>query len=147
MLVVIVTAALVVAGCGSSSSSDSTALSKAAFIKKADAICAKTDGVQAAKFRTYAASHKQLLGTRAGMEQVIRIVGIRPVFTEVKEIAALPAPEGDEERIASILQGIEEATKKAEKEPSSTERYNGNPYLGVKKMAREYGFKACAEPL
>jgi hypothetical protein len=148
LLCTFLAAASAAAGCGGGGSEDSTPPpTKAAFIKRADAICEKTDTTQKAAFKVFSQKNPNAAG-RSGEEEVVVVVGLPPVRTEVKELAALPTPGGDEEKIAAILRGIEEAVKEGEAEPSTMlKKGSSGPFAPVERLAREYGFKACAFPL
>lgn len=50
-------------------------------------------------------------------------------------------------RIEAIVAGIEAAVKEAAENPQSAEKIKGNPFNQVDKLAKEYGFKACAQAL
>lgn len=162
MLIVPVVLACIAVGCGggssdparssaSATSSDvaaTSALTKAKFIKLGDAICAATDKKQNAAFKAYSAKHPGEKPGKASQEKVIVSVGLPPIHVEAEELAGLSAPGGDQAKISAIVQGIEAATAKAEKDPSSVLlRGVGNPFFEVDGLAREYGFKACASAL
>lgn len=138
-------AVLIAAGCGDGGSE--AALSKAQFIKRGDAICEKADETQNAGLRGYTAKNAKKASTQAGKEDLVTIVGLPPVKTEVEELHALGPPSGDEAKVEAILTGIEEALEDAEENPQSIEKRAGNPFNAVDELAREYGFKACAQAL
>jgi hypothetical protein len=141
------------AGCGGGSGDDSTssgteAMTKAAFIKRADAICAKTDKTQEAALEDFFDQRPNAKPTQALNEKVVVVVGLPAVQTEAEEIAALPVPEGDEDEIQAIVDGVEEAVEKGEADPSSlVGKGTSGPFEAVGKLAGEYGFKACALPV
>lgn len=164
ILIVLVVAALALAtGCGSSSDSSSqattasgksattvsnaTPLTKAAFIKKGDAICEKTDEDQKTAIAIYTKKHPGNQSSTAWLTKMIAVAAVPPIVTEAEELRELGAPSGDEETIEAIIKGIEEATVKTEADPASVIKLAGNPYNAVGKMAGKYGFKACNQPL
>lgn len=132
--------AVVWSGCGGSSDA---ALTKQEFIEQADAICAKADKEQTSALELLG---KSLTGNPSSAKNQERIVkgGLVPVQQEAEEIAELSPPKGDEAEVAAIVEGIEEAVKKTEADPSHA---NEATFAPVGKLAAKYGFKACSEPL
>jgi hypothetical protein len=137
--------ALFAAGCGASD--DSSSLTKAQLIAKADEICAKADKAQL-KGLAEAAETKSI-DQRDTTEQEALVVskGLPPIQKEAEEIRALGAPAGTEDEIEAIVDGIEKAVDRAEEKPSSIEKATGTPFDGVDKLAAEFGFKACSQAL
>jgi hypothetical protein len=144
--VLVLAAALFMAGCGGGDDKAST-LTKAEFLKQGDAICKKADKAQETEFAVYAKAHSKNLETKTGREKLILVAGLRPVLAEAEELAALGVPSGDEKEVEAIVTGIKEAVKKAEKNPQSVEALSKNPFEEVDELSREYGFKICAEAL
>jgi hypothetical protein len=142
---------LLAAGCGRSGDDTSTStqvLTKEAFIQRADEICERIDEVQRKRMTTYLAKQSKAALSRTVSERAVVAAGLPPLWTEVAEMDALPAPEGDEEEIQAIIEGIEEAIRKGEADPGSlVNSKSAGPFDDVAKLAREYGFKACAFPL
>jgi len=149
--------AVFVSGCGGSGGSDTSTdtsskasakvLTKAAFIKRADQICERTDKVQKAALQGYFAKQPGA-ASQAVSEEAVVAVGLPPIRTEVEEIDALPVPAGDEGRIQAIVDGIEAAIGRGEKDPGSlVNSQSAGPFDAVGKLARAYGFQACAFPL
>lgn len=141
--------AAVAGGCGGSGdSATAETLTKAEFIKRADAICKRADAVQNKELRSYFAKRSDGNPSRTLNEEAIVKVGLPPLRDEASELDALPAPEGDEEEIQAIVEGIEEAIEKSEKEPGALVSSNSaGPFTAVGKLASEYGLKVCAFPL
>jgi hypothetical protein len=136
--------ALLAAGCGGGEST----ISKAELIKQGDVICEQADESQAGELAAYEQQHAKDLSsasTAAVEEQLIAGVILPSVLTEAEELEALGAPSGEEAKVQAIIAGIEEAAKKAEKAPASIEEGSKSPFNEASKLAREYGFKACAE--
>jgi hypothetical protein len=138
------TLAALIAGCGKSAEGGERAPTRAAFIKRADAICDKADEKQNVVNDAYLDKHRNV--SQPIEENVVRL-SLPLVQIEAEEIAALPAPEGDEEKIGTIIQGIERAVERGEANPSTLLTRSAGPFVSVDKLAREYGFKACALPL
>ncbi len=150
-LLVVLLLALALGGCGGSDDNvGDEPLTKAQFIERADAICAGTDKTQKSALRIFFQKHPKATASKAVEEEVVVVVGLPPVRTEVKELAALSPPKGDEQKIQTFIQEIEEAVKKGEADPSTMiqgKRGSGGPFAVAGKLAREYGMKTCAFPL
>ena len=143
--------ALLAGGCGggvAERSTSSQGLTKAAFIKRADQICERTDKVQNAALQSYIAKQSGGTPNETVNEAAVLVAGLPPIRTEARKIHALLVPAGDEDEIQAIVDGIEEAIKKGEKDPGSlVNSKSAGPFDAVGKLARDYGFKACALPL
>jgi hypothetical protein len=133
-------------GATSSPTSSKATLTKAEFIKQADAICEKTDKVQEAGLKAYLQKKPEAQSTKAGQSKMVLAVGLPPIQTEAEELAELGAPSGDEAKVAAIVDGIEKAVEKGEAEPGSL-LTGSSPFTEVDKLAGEYGFKACNNAL
>lgn len=72
-------------------------------------------------------------------------MGLPPIQATAEELGELGAPEGDEEQIAAIIEGMEETVEASEEEPMSviegTGSGSGGPFDEVNKLAAKYGFK------
>lgn len=147
VLVVLASIALF-SGCGDSDSA-ATPLTKAQFVKQGDAICAKADRAQIDAFLASAKKNPKKAETQSGEEELITTAGLPPVKTAIEELGELGVPEGDEQQIEAILSGMEKALREAEADPGTVvlETSQSTPFDGVEKLAREYGFVACADVL
>jgi ABC-type phosphate/phosphonate transport system substrate-binding protein len=147
VVAVAVALALVVAGCGSGDSSTSTvsgSISKAAFIKKVDAVCQKgTERMQRA-ILVFLKQHKDV--KRPNKAQSLKLVGtaiVPSVRTEIKELKALEVPEGDEERVDAIIGALEEGLETAEGNPEAVVS-SSDAVFGISgRLAGEYGAEVC----
>jgi uncharacterized protein with von Willebrand factor type A (vWA) domain len=140
---------VIVAGCGggSDSSSDSSSVTKAQFIKQANAICEKGTEENEAEFEEFAEekglSEKEE-PTKAQQEEAITEIVAPGVQKQIEEIDALGAPEGDEKQVEAIVTSVEEGVEEIEENPSSLIK-GENPLGRGSKLAKEYGLKACGE--
>jgi len=134
-------------GCGGSAGSESTSLlTKAEFLKKGNAICAKgSEEINKAyeEFsRKYVAGGKTpsqaLLDEAAG--EIVLPVRVR----EVRMLRALGAPSGQEQRVDAMLTAWEEGIEKGEEDPNSLRRA-GPEYAFYKSysMGIDYGLTKC----
>jgi hypothetical protein len=119
-------------------------LSRAEVIKQGDAICERADARQDAGLRGYAKRNPGDQASRAEREELISAVGLPPLQVEAEELADLLPPAEDAEKIQAIVAGIEAAVEAGEENPGRLMSSAGTPFADVGKLAREYGFKACA---
>jgi hypothetical protein len=145
-IAVALTVAVLVAGCGggSDSSTATVSVSKAAFIKKVDAVCQKgTERMQRA-ILVFLKQHKDV--QRPNKTQSEKLVGtaiVPSVKTELKELKALDAPEGDEERADAIISALEEGLETAEGNPDAVVA-SSDAVFGISgRLAGEYGAEVC----
>jgi hypothetical protein len=132
-------AALVVAGCGSSDS-----ISKAEFIKKADAVCKKGEEEVQKDFGAFAKTHENVKKpTEADYAELVDAVLVENVEDEVDAIRALGAPEGDEKEVEAMLKAREDSIKKAQANPKAVIRGNEDIFGEASKLAKAYGLKEC----
>jgi len=136
-------------GCGGSTEADVPPLSRAQFLKTADAICEKSDSEQESALIAFQKKNPKVGASSSAQEKIVRAVGLPPVELEIEKIAALPPPEGDEEKIEEIVGELEDAFAKSQEDPSPLLKGAG-AFAGVEKLIRAYGFKggkSCANPL
>jgi hypothetical protein len=141
--------AAVVAGCGGgddTNSETSAALTKAEFIKQADAICVKGDKALASEVEEFAEDNDVDTSkpTEAQQEEVIAEVVAAGTRRQVEEIADLEAPSGDEEKIEAMVESVETGTEELEDQPELLLEEK-NPLEEGSKLARDYGLTECGE--
>ncbi len=133
-----------VAGCGSSS--DSSSLTKAEFIKQADAICTKGEKAIETGAEKFAEENNVNTEkpTKAQKEEVITQVVAPSIRKQGEEISELGAPSGDEDKVEAIVDSVEEGADELESKPAQL--FEGkNPLAAGSKLAKEYGLKVCGE--
>jgi len=136
---------LVAAGCGSSSKTSSTtkpiaatAISKAEFVKRANAICVK--GNAASK----AAAAK--LGAKPSESEIVTFVRsteVPAVQAQIDAIRALGAPPGDRATIAQMLKLAEGAVKEVRIQPTVISS-GVDVFSAFARVAHPYGLTSCA---
>jgi hypothetical protein len=155
---------LALAGCGSSSgSTESTetaetaettettsSLTKAAFVKKGNAICAKSEEEVAAGVEKLAKENNALEKKPLSAKQMEAVAGevlVPTVRKQLNEIRALGIPSGDEQEVEAIFAAVEEGIEKTEEDPSAFAEGGSGPFVKANKLAREYGLTVCgSEP-
>ncbi len=133
-----------VAGCGSSS--DSSSLTKAEFIKQADQICAKGEKSIESGAEKFAEENNvdTEKPTKGQQEEVIKTVVAPEIRKQAEEINDLGAPKGEEPEVEAIVTAVEEGADELESKPAQLIE-GKNPLEAGSKLAKEYGLKVCGE--
>lgn len=141
----VVVATLAVAGCGGGDDEVTvSSLTKAEFIKKADAACKKSEDRIQADFAAYATKHKDITKpTEADYAELIDVVLVPNVEQEAEDIRSLGAPSGDEDQVEAMLDALEESIEKAEDEPKVLISDSTKIFGESSKLAKDYGLKVC----
>lgn len=139
---VIAVLAMAAAGCGGDDEETTAeALTKEEFIAQADQICADGDA------EINQAGEELTAGGQPSQSEVTEFISstvIPNIQDQRDEIAALGAPEGDEEEINAILEGLDQAVAAAEADPAAaTSNSAANPFTEVNQLAQDYGLTAC----
>jgi hypothetical protein len=147
LVVAVIAAVLLVAGCGGGSDSGSSAnpISKEEFIAKADAICKK--GVKRMQSGIFAAIKVPQNLTKVSsreQEKIVTTVMVPSVSREAKELRALGVPDGDEEKVDAIITTLEEGVETAERDPQAVTKSSDVLFGISSRIAGEYGLKACS---
>jgi hypothetical protein len=129
-------------GCGGSDS-NSTALTKAQFVKQANAICQKSEQERSEAMTLATAEFKatgEKLTPKIQEEAILKVV--EPYRRATQTLAGLDRPDGDEKKIEGIVQAMEEAYAKVKEDPrqvlTSTASFNR-----ANKLALAYGLDDC----
>jgi hypothetical protein len=140
--------ALSLTGCGGASGDSATAdaaPSKAQFTKKAVAICLDIQKASQTRLKRYVAAHPESLNIQPEIARDALVMELlRPLSEkQAKELAALPAPAGDEAKIDAMVAATEAGIKHAEADPEATIL---GTYREANKLTSEYGLEECAIP-
>jgi len=140
VLAAVLTAALAVAGCGSSSSSSSApSITKAQFVAKANAICVAGNAV------TTKAAMK--LGSNPSAAQILAYTKgtlIPTIQGQINAIKALGAPKGDEATVSSFLALAQADLNKLKANPSLIIKGGPTLFHDFALKAHAYGLTKCA---
>ena len=150
ILVGVVVLGAVISGCGGGS--DSSTVTKAEFVKQADALCAERQK----EWKTALASYNQQVQERNATNKLqvqeeiatglLEKEMIPAVSKQLEAMEALPAPEGDEEQVSKMLDTLSKELEKVEGEK--------NPVYGLAKShnfekfeeeAKKYGLNCSFE--
>lgn len=159
VLGVAIAVAAIAAGCGSSGSGGSTesagsgeitvetgSLSKADFIKKANAICEANQQEFQQKL-ALATKNNASQSDPSAMATEMVDEGLVPIYEgQIEQISALGAPKGDEDLVAAYLEAIQEGLESAHANPIKTVQ-RLTPFGKAIVRAKAYGLRVCAESL
>jgi len=144
--------AAAVAGCGggddSSGDSSAAALTKAEFIKQADQVCKKGEEALAAEGEEFAEDNDIDIEnpTEEQKEEVILDVVGPALHKQGEELAALGAPEGEEEAVEAIVDALESGADEIESDPAILIEGKENPPLEeASELSADYGLTECGE--
>jgi hypothetical protein len=139
----ILSVGLVLVACGSSSNnstSTTAALTKAQFLKKGNAICAKGNKViNTAGSKTFTKNKKPT----AAQEQQFINVAIPTIQGEISGVNALGAPTGDSAKVNAIVNSAQSALNKVKQDHSLFFNNKGDPFAKSNKLTNAYGLTAC----
>jgi hypothetical protein len=148
LLAALAALALIVAGCGSGggSTEGTSSLTKAEFVKKGNAICAKGNeeiekGFE--EFRKEQGFSKNEKPSNAVLEEAVETVLVPRIGKEIENIRALGPPDEEAE---AVLDAAEEALEKGEENPKLfLKEESTGPFAKANKLSREYGLTKCGE--
>lgn len=135
---------LVIVGCGgtaSNSSDTSATISRADYVKQADAICGRTEKKQLKLLRIFATQKS----TQKARVELVEHAGIPPLQEQAKKLSELPEPsEGAAEAKAYVV-AFSDGVNKAEEDPGSLLEAP-SPFGEAEALAAKFGFKVCSGP-
>lgn len=127
-------AAGLIAGCGGSAR-----LSKAEFLKKGNAICAKGNA------EIQAAGRKQFTKppTPAQLVPFVKTTVIPSVQRQIDQVRKLKPPKSDEATVKDILDSAQAALDKAKANPLLLATNGPGPFAEANRKAKAYGLTTC----
>ena len=138
-------------GCGSSKSSSSSsssststpAITKAAFLKKGNAICHKGNRqIGRAANKLFARKHAR--PSKAELTKFATGTLIPLTQNDINQIRALGAPPGGKAKVNAILSSAQSALDKGKKKPLLLTSNGPGPFKKANQLSKSYGLKACA---
>lgn len=120
-------------------------ITKAQFIKQADAICAKVRKEREAAIAAYMKDYPG--GATAAEENIdegLKKVIAPSIQQEVEELEGLPVPAKDEAMVARMIENLVRGTEVLAEKGSQGLQKSGIP--DFEREAAAYGFKACRYP-
>lgn len=135
---VVVAAVIGCAGCGSSSSSSTAKITKAQYVARANAICAKGNAVQSR------ASAK--LGNSPSRSQITHYVTtflIPNIQGQINAVRALGAPPGDQAKVNQFINDAQADLNKLKANPQLAT--SSSLFNNFSARAHPYGLTQCAK--
>ncbi len=144
-LAIALVAAAVLSACGGGDGDESAEpeLSKAAYLKKADAVCEKANEQQGKALQTFTKKFPQGPTTEPQKEEFLVAVGITPTEAEIAGLKELGTPD-DGGEAEEFIEALEEAIEVAEEDPVKATNPATNPFTDASEIGEAYGFKVCA---
>jgi hypothetical protein len=130
-------------GCGSGSETTETALTKAQFIKRGDAICrAEQEEKEKAVADWYKANGEKALADLSvkELDEAYLSVVLPHIRHVSNRLAELNPPAGDV-RASKVVQSLSRAVHVVGENPRLA--IKGAPYTQADRLAQAYGFEAC----
>lgn len=113
-------------------------VSKAEYARKAEAICKKIPA-------TFQQLVGQLSSTQQSEPREVVAKAVLPTLREaVTSLSQLGAPEGDPQKAAEIVEALETAVEKLEKNPDDGLSGPESPFAEFNRLTQAYGLKACS---
>lgn len=142
ILIGVVAIAAVAAGCGGSGSS-SSAITRATYIKQADAICKSGEAKKNKAIGEGFANRPKGLTEEEFQEELVIKVALPPIAQMTEELAELEAPAGDEKKIEELVAAFEKEVATLEADPALVVETKGGFFEEPDALAAEYGLKVC----
>jgi hypothetical protein len=141
-IVVLLFAALaLVAGCGDDegddggSGDDSATLTKAQYLEQGNEICAKYNKQLEDLFPQIPGQPGSASFDSFAEEKIVPVLE-----TQISEVEALPAPEGDEDQVDEIFAAANEGLDNVREDPSAIA---GDAFAEANQLANAYGLTEC----
>lgn len=148
--------AVVAAGCGSGGDSSSAAakppiavetgpLSKAQFVKRADAICARSAKQLKAAYVSFTTQHEKQFWVHrsAAISDLARTVFVPNYEKRIEEIAAIGAPSSDKGDIENFIRSFEDALSAMSKQPVKASESLNTVFAKPFQAEQRYGLQGC----
>lgn len=154
LLTALLTVPLLATGCGGGGDSTTSAdeitvetgsLSKAAFIKRADAVCEANRKQFDLKYTIFIKT-KLRNGDKEHVLQaeLVDTVVVPSYGKDVEEIIALGAPSGDEKEVTSFLKTLQKRLEELHENPSEL---SNEMFAKPAELATKYGLDGCVKSL
>jgi hypothetical protein len=146
-LAVSVAIGVLTGGCGGSDGGSSTGLSKAQFVKQANAICGSSRTNILKELGLYLQKHKNSKESEDEIfTDAVQAIYVPEVEEELTKLRALHPPEADKATIAAMINGQQKALDAIGKQKSIHEgRFGVEVFFDrAGQVAREYGISQCA---
>jgi hypothetical protein len=141
-------AAAAIVGCGGDSAeTGAETLTKAEYVKRADAICAKANSQQEALLNKEIETRPaQNAASKAEREAFVINAALPPLKDEALQLEELGPPQGGEEKAQALVDALQEAVKEAEADPLALADAESQAFVPAEELARELGLEVCGGP-
>jgi hypothetical protein len=153
LLLGLLAATLIVAGCGGANGEGSAPISRSAFVEKGSAICVATRQGIRSDFETFTkgeggreiarAEKANELTPEEAAAQVGEEIIVPAMRQELEEFRALGVPPGDDEKVTALLKALQEGVEKAEKHPERAATDGTEAFGKSREVADDYGLEGC----
>lgn len=138
---------LVLSGCGGGGEE---ALTKKQYVRRANAICTRFSKNLSLESEAFSKEHglNAVAPNQHEREQIILGVLLPNVEERLDELKELPAPKGEEAKIAQIIGTQEAALEEAKSHPARSAApiaHRGEPFRMAMDVAAEYGIWLCGQ--
>lgn len=138
---------LVLSGCGGGGEE---ALTKKQYVRRANAICTRFSNKLSRESQAFEEKHglNAAAPNQHEREQIILGVLLPNVEERLEELKTLPAPKGEEAKIAQIISTLEVAQKEARTHPvrsAAPIAHRGEPFRMAMDMTAAYGIGFCGQ--
>jgi len=132
-------------GSSGNSTTPSGGPSKTEFLKQANTICEKRKRKGLVKMAAYLKQHKGNSGTPNSklLLEAVKTTVLPSLRTQIDEIRAFRAPQGDESKVEAFLAALEEGIRVASGLSPSSANDFGKSFTRSGKLARDYGLDGC----
>jgi hypothetical protein len=131
------------AGCGGG---DDDSLSKAEFVKQADAICTQKEAEKNKALEAgFQQAGKEGKKGKKVEEELVTDTALPPISEMTEELGDLGAPSGEEDKAEAMVEAFEEEVEKIEGDPGSVLTGAGGEFAKANKLAKEMGLKVCSQ--
>jgi hypothetical protein len=134
----------IAAGCGGD---DSEPLTKAEFIKQADAVCKDAKETKQKDFEKFTKEIEdgKKKATTSTEQELIDAVVVPALEKQSAVLGELDPPEGEEEKVEALHAELDNVLAEAKENPTGSE-VSAAPFAKLQKSSNEYGFKYCGYP-
>lgn len=142
---VLLVSLLALTGCGGGDGDDedqSSSLTKAEYVKRADKICAETEKEQRKLLGKFQRENKDATAGARLTEEMITTAAIPPLERQAKKLSELPPPEKDAAKAKSYVEAVEKAIADTKKEPG-TLLASPSSFAKAEDLSDQLGFKTC----
>jgi hypothetical protein len=138
----------VIAGCGGGSTSTGTstkaavAPTKAQFVKTANAICVKAENERGKALKTSPLEPLKKKLSTAQLNEVILESALPPIRGMAVDLSRLTPPQGDDQKVAEIVESLEVAIHRSETKPQDA--VSGAAFVEADSKIKAYGLSSCS---